>query len=399
MKILIVIFPQVKMGSHTRSSRYAYHLSRHGHDVTLVVTSPKNRGKVAVTCREHEVVQVEMPDLLPGSLRSGWDPWNLLNRLYWLRDKKYDIVHAIESRPVVVYPSLYMQSKGIPLVMDWADWFGKGGSVEERPNPLVRTVLRPVETFYEEHFRTQADSATVICSLLRQKLIGLGMPEDKILYLPNGADLDRYKPLPVNVARSKTNIDPNIPIVGWIGAMFKKDAQLLVEAFNRLVEKVPNAHLLIAGYFNHDFKNLVSKPENLIFTGYLNDEDLNTYMSVCDLFWLPIVDSNANRGRFPFKLTHFMTMERPTITSPVGDIPDLFTGDEIGILTPDEPDGYVRHTIELLGQPERRRRMGINARKLAGDKFDWDTLTNNLEGFYERTINEHYGSGKEKRKS
>ncbi len=389
MKILLIIFNQVKMGSHTRSSRYAYHLSRHGHDVTLIVTSPNNRRKVTIACREHNVVQVEMPDLLPGSLRSGWDVWNLLNRIHWLRDKKFDIVHAIESRPVVVYPALYMQHKGIPLVMDWADWFGKGGSVEERPNPLVRAILRPVETYYEEHFRTRANSATVICSLLREKLIRLGMPEEKILYLPNGADLDRYKPLPVDVARSRTNIDPNIPIIGWIGAMFKKDAQLLVDSFNQLVKEVPNAHLLVAGYHNHDFKKLVSKPENVIYTGYLSDEDLNTYMSVCDLYWLPIVDSNANRGRFPYKLTHFMTMERPTITSPVGDIPDLFSGAEVGILTPDRPEGYVRHTIELMQQPGRRRMMGINARKVVGDKLDWDRLTGKLEEFYERTIREY----------
>jgi glycosyltransferase involved in cell wall biosynthesis len=197
------------------------------------------------------------------------------------------------------------------------------------------------------------------------------------------------------VARSKTNIDPKLPIIGWIGAMFKKDAQLLADSFNQLVQEVPNAHLLIAGYHNHDFKSMVVKPENLIFTGYLSDEDLNTYMSVCDLYWLPIVDSNANRGRFPFKLTHFMTMERPTITSPVGDIPDLFSGEEIGILTPDRPEGYVRHTIELMQQPERRRRMGINARKLAGEKFDWDRLTGKLEDFYERTVKEFSSSGKE----
>jgi glycosyltransferase involved in cell wall biosynthesis len=133
---------------------------------------------------------------------------------------------------------------------------------------------------------------------------------------------------------------------------------------------------------------MVSKPENLIFTGYLNDEDLNLYLSTVDIFWLPIVNSDANRGRFPYKLTHFMTMERPTITSPVGDIPRLFAGDEIGILTPDQPEGYARHTIELLKQPERRKIMGNNARRLAGTLFDWDQLTNNLESLYERTLAE-----------
>ncbi len=386
MKILFIIFNQVHAGSHTRSSRYAYHLSRHGHEVTLICTSTKNRLKITDSRWEQVVTQVEMPDLLTGSLRSGWDPWNTLNRLSWLKDRRFDIVHAFESRPTVIYPALYMQHKGIPLVMDWCDWFGKGGSVEERPNPIVRTVLRPVETFYEEHFRRRADSSTVICSVLHQKLRYLGVPDNTILDLPNGADTDRYRALPVEVARKQVNFDPAIPIIGWIGNLFKQDAELLVDSFNRLVEKVPNARLLVAGYHNYDFKQMVSKPENVIYTGYLSDQDLNTYMSTCDLYWLPIVDSNANRGRFPFKLTHFMTMERPAVTSPVGDIAGIFVDGEMGCLVPQQPEAYVNATVDLLGRPELRMRMGQASRRKVERDFSWDMLTDRLEQFYTQTI-------------
>ena len=106
-----------------------------------------------------------------------------------VRERPFDLIHAFENRPVVLGPMLYLQqTRRLPLVIDWCDWFGKGGSVEERPDSLAKTVLRPVETFFEERFRHRADGTTVINSVLRQKAIELGVAADSILLLPNGAE-------------------------------------------------------------------------------------------------------------------------------------------------------------------------------------------------------------------
>ena len=122
-----------------RALAFAQTISRQGHQVTLIATSQERRSRTLKYLQD-DVTIVETPDLFSGSLRSGWDPWNSLHRIAWAHGQRIDLVHAFELRPTVLAPSLYMKfARRTPFVSDWADWFGKGGSVEERPNPLLRT--------------------------------------------------------------------------------------------------------------------------------------------------------------------------------------------------------------------------------------------------------------------
>ena len=92
--------------------------------------------------------------------------------------------------------------------------------MEERANPWVRTVLRPVESFFEERFRPQADGTTVINSFLRQKAIDLGVQENRILVLPNGAELEGIRPGDRNTARQRLGMPPDCQVVAYTGALF-----------------------------------------------------------------------------------------------------------------------------------------------------------------------------------
>ena len=71
---------------------------------------------------------VQFPDLLWGIGRTGWDLWDTAQRLGKVRGETFDLVHAFDSRPVVIHPALALQRRGVPLVMDWADWWGRGGA-------------------------------------------------------------------------------------------------------------------------------------------------------------------------------------------------------------------------------------------------------------------------------
>jgi glycosyltransferase involved in cell wall biosynthesis len=386
MKVLMLAFNQVYQGTYWRAFCLARELVNRGNQATLITTSRKNHLK-PVTCMEEGVELVQMPDLLPRSLRSGWDVWNILNRLAWLRGRRFDIVHAFESRPTVIYPALFVHNQGIPLVMDWADWFGKGGSVEERKNPIVRSVLRPVETYYENHFRTRADGTTVICSALHDKAVNLGVAEDSILCLRNGADITKRELIPVAKARAAVELPLDAPIIGYVGSIFAKDAHLMVDAFENVLKCLPQAQLVIAGYCPYDVRSAVSRPENVTQTGFLDNRDLNLYLSACDLFWLPLSDSNANRGRFPYKLTDYMALGRPVVATAVGDIPNVFDNEGIGLLSPDTAPIFAERTLNLLGDPARMQEMGRRARKLAETRYSWQEITLDLEAFYKKILN------------
>jgi glycosyltransferase involved in cell wall biosynthesis len=383
MNILMLLLNQYQQGTFWRAYALGKELVQKNHSVTLVITSPKNRFKIDVITENHLTI-VQMPDLFPGSLRSGWDPWNITNRIWWLKDKKFDLVHAFESRPSVIFPTLTMKKKGIPLIMDWSDWFGKGGSVEERANPLIRGGLRPIETFFEEHYRIRADGTTVICSALAERAVKLGIDQKTILYLPNGSDTQRIKQLDIHEAKNKLGIAPASFNIGYVGSIFPKDAVLMAQAFDRLAMLIKEARLYVLGYCPIDIRSLSHFPNQIVQTGFLSDELLNQHLGACDVFWLPLCNSQANRGRSPHKLMDYMAAGRPIVATDVGDVRRIM-GDEIGLISEDDPECLAQNTRQLFDDPLLRIKMGQTARLLAMKDLSWKTLAASLEEFYVST--------------
>jgi glycosyltransferase involved in cell wall biosynthesis len=343
-----------------------------------------------VTARADEkagVTLVATPDLLWGPLRSGWDPANVIARIRWSRGPAFDLVHAFEARPTAIFPALYLQRRQqIPMVLDWCDWFGRGGSVEERPNPLVRAVLRPVETFFEERFRTAAQGTTVINSTLRQRALELGVKAETILQLPNGSNIAEIRPHPRVEARQKLGIDRDVLLIGYIGAIFRRDAVLMAEAFNRIIAQEPAARLMLAGYFNVDLEAMVDKPASIWRTGKLAYADLETYLAACDVCWLPLRDSGANRGRYPLKVNDYMAAGRPVVATAVGDLSDLVRRGQFGLVTPDRPAALADAVLSLLRAPEQRQKMGRLARHMAETELTWEQMSARLATFYQQLL-------------
>jgi glycosyltransferase involved in cell wall biosynthesis len=387
MRILMLVFNQVGQGTYWRAYHLGRYLARRGHAVTLMATSRQKRTGTHVSqCQG--ITLVQSPDLFSGALRSGWDPWNTLNRINWLRGQTFDLIHAFESRPTVIYPAIYLKKRNnIPLIMDWADWFGRGGSVEERPNPLVRTTLRPVETFFEEHFRSRAKRTTVICSLLEKKAISLGVPPETILNLPNGADTENLLVLDLADARRQVGLPQDAFIIGYVGSIFQRDAALMAAAFDDLTERLPQTHLVVAGYCPLDLRPMVKKPDHIIQTGYLQLPMLNIYLAASNVFWLPLCDSSANRGRFPLKLTDYLAIGRPIVATAVGDVQIVMQQNGVGLLCQPVSADLAEKTMTLFNDSELRRTLGEQARRIAEERFDWKNLAVQLEDLYRSASN------------
>lgn len=388
MRILMALYNTVGRGTYWRALYLARGLAAQGHETTVMATAAQRRW--GVTTRADEMAGVtlaEMPDLLWGPLRTGWDPGNVVARIRWSRGRSFDLVHAFEARPTAIFPALYLhRRRRLPLVLDWCDWFGRGGSVEERPNPLVRAVLRPVETFFEERFRTTAQGTTVINSTLRQRAVELGVEPETILELPNGSNVAEIRPQPQAEARQKLGIDPEVPLIGYIGAIFQRDAVLMARAFNQIAAQEPTARLLLAGYFNVDLEAMVDRPEAVWRTGKLAYADLETYLAACDVCWLPLRDSGANRGRYPLKVNDYMAAGRPVVATDVGDLPDLVRRGQFGLVAPDQPGPLAEAVVSLLRAPEQRQKMGRLARQMAETELTWEQMSARLATFYQRLL-------------
>jgi glycosyltransferase involved in cell wall biosynthesis len=184
------------------------------------------------------------------------------------------------------------------------------------------------------------------------------------------------------MARGQTGLSPDHPVVGFIGTIFHRDAQLMAQSFDLLADHIPDVNLLIIGYCPLDIKDLVHHPQQVIQTGYIDRKSINTYLAACDLFWLPLNDSLANRGRFPLKLTDYMACGRPTVATRVGDVADIIQKYSIGLVCEPDASEFACATIHLLTSRELRIEQGDRARNTAINQFSWSTMAEKLEQHY-----------------
>ncbi|MGY6501049.1 MAG: glycosyltransferase family 4 protein [Acidimicrobiales bacterium] len=375
--LIIVHNPTRQGGAYFRARGLARPLIRRGHRVTVMAIHPTNRFRLTIGELDGFRL-VETPDLLPGIGRSGWDPWGTLRRALWIRRQQFDIIHTIDTRPAVCLPALASRkAAGAKWVADWTDWWGRGGAATERGSRLISAILGPIEQFFEEKPRPRADGTVVISEALARRAEGLGIARDSQLYLPPGADPDDISETTVDEARRQLEMDEDGPLLGYLGNIYPRDADLLFEALRLLRNP---ARLLMVGDPGvtppPDLQDRVRVLGRVPFTEMLVN------LSACNVAVLPLTDSVANRGRWPSKINEYVAVGRPTVACAVGDIADLISTHGIGLLSQPDPAEFAQRIDQLLDDEAEATAMGDRARELARTTYSQDAVAERLEAYY-----------------
>jgi glycosyltransferase involved in cell wall biosynthesis len=383
LKILFIVHNQTRIGgAYYRGLNLAVPLVRRGHDATLMTIHPTARGRMVE--RELDGVKlVESPDLLWGIGRTGWDPWDTLKRTLWIRERHFDVIHTVDTRPAVSLPAILARNaSGAAWVADWTDWWGRGGATEERAGWLVRTLIGPVELFFEERPRSKADGSVVISRALGTRAESLGIEASSILYLPPGADPESLRETSLEVARKRFDLDPDAKYIGYLGNIYQRDADLLFETLLQLQHSA--AKLIMVG--DPGCRVPRSADGRVTVTGRLPFDDMLDYLSACDVLALPLSDTIANRGRWPSKVNEYVAVGRPTVACDVGDVANLLRDNDIGLLVKPEAADFAAKIDELLSDSARAGVMGDRAREIARTTYSQDAIADKLEDFYRKTI-------------
>lgn len=367
----------------------AYHqgryLAQRGHDMTLLsISSDKRLGFSESIVSGVRIV--ETPDLLPGKGRTGWDIWDTFQRVRYLRNKEYDLVHCFESRPAVAIPGYYMRWKThIPVVFTWADWFGKGGKGEERGR-LLSLVMGPLENFCEEYFYPKADGLVAMGTPLAKQAMSVGVSPDKITVLLHGCDSDRILPIPTQEARSRlTQLKQDELVLGYLGVLRPSSAELLFNAF-QIIRKQAHKPCKLAFIGNHKLRLSNYVPEDckqeIIETGWLSYDEVNLYLAACDILVLPLKRAIATDNVWPSKLNDYLSVGRPVVATKMGILEPIFLEYQVGLLTEDNPQDFAQGCLRLIENKKLGQQMGNNARMLAVGELSWNSLVERLEKFY-----------------
>jgi glycosyltransferase involved in cell wall biosynthesis len=243
-----------------------------------------------------------------------------------------------------------------------------------RAAPLVRTrhISAPIPRNPATRWLYGRATARIVTTgeRLREQVIAeTGVDPARVVSIPSGIDLGRYRPGDRQAARAATGLPRDALIVGIVATLrsWKGHAHLL-EAFAALARA--DARLAIVG--DGPQRDALEKraaglgiASSVTFAG--NQADVVPWLQALDLFCLP---SYANEG-VPQALMQAMACALPVVTTPVGSIEEIVTDGVEGVLVPPAEPARLRAALAaLLEDGGRRRALGERGLARARERFD-----------------------------
>jgi glycosyltransferase involved in cell wall biosynthesis len=375
-------------GTWFRCFHLARHLVRLRHEVSIITLSPSRRRHGEWS--EAEGVRVfESPRWLPaGKHDGGWAPLDIVSRVWPTLNSSWDIIHAFGHRPNVSVPWYAAKWKGKShCAADWCDWWTRGGIIT--PRRRFRFLDR-CEAMLEERSKRAAGIVTVISETLRERARSIGIPEERIVLLPSGSDVEGIRDEYRIQCREDLGLTPDLDYVEFVGYAVW-DLQMLFEAFALVRRQHPRARLLLVG---RDKDRIIPRLREgyplgatLIEVGEIPPERLSRVLGAADVHALPLEDTLANRARWPNKLGDYLASGRPVAVQEVGEAGDFVKRHEVGEVVAPTAEGLAEGILALLRDRERAREMGSRARRVAERELSWGKFAQILDAAYRELAN------------
>lgn len=228
-----------------------------------------------------------------------------------------------------------------------------------------------------------------------------GFPEEKVVVIPNGIDIDRFCPDPAGGARLRQllNIPADAPVCGIVAALRpEKNHSLLLRAMAEVRQQMPKARLLIVGDGpERDRLQKVARKHNLTdavhFLG--TRQDIPQVLSGLDVFAISS-EMEAN----PVSILEAMAVEKPVVATCVGSIPATVEHGVNGFLVdPGDASAFARHLLQLLSNPELGQAMGRVGRHKVCEHWTLDQMAYGyqelISQLYQRKCRQERKQGKE----
>jgi glycosyltransferase involved in cell wall biosynthesis len=196
---------------------------------------------------------------------------------------------------------------------------------------------------------------------------------------PNGVDLDRYQGLPEpSEARAVLGL-PDRFTAGYTGHLY---AGRGVELMLTLAVRMPDVQWLWAGGEPQAVIQWQSRLqregiENVKLLGFVPNERLPLVQAACEVLLMPYerkiaVSSGGDTAATasPMKLFEYLAAGRAILASDLPVLKEVLNETNAQLLPPEEPDAWREALLRLRNDPERRARLGQQARQDA-QRYSW----------------------------
>ena len=214
----------------------------------------------------------------------------------------------------------------------------------------------------EREALVNASLVLTVSSALKELLVHSGLPEDRLAVIPNGVDAALFQPEGI----SERNGFGDRIVVGFLGSLKPwHGLDILAEAFEHLAAD-PRYHLFILGSGPEARKvaKLAERhPDRVTWKNGIPHEDVPRHLRAMDIAVAPYPALEPFYFS-PLKLLEYMAAGRAIVASHVGQIPELVTHGETGLLVrPGDASDLALAIERLASDTSLRERLGAQARQ------------------------------------
>jgi len=283
-----------------------------------------------------------------------------------LERERFDIVHLHEPL-----------GSTLPLtVLRVSNWVNVGTFHAYHREPRGYQLMRPfvIRWFNKLHGK-------IAVSKPAMNYISKHFPGDYTI-IPNGIDVEHFS-APVSPIQRFCDGKLNILFVGRMEK--RKGLRYLLNAYKEVKRELPHSRLIVVGPgARRGYERLVSKAKlkDVVFVGYVSNEDLPRYYETADLFCAPATGEES----FGIVLLEAMAAAKPIVASHIDGYASVVSHGVEGLLVPpkDEP-ALATAIIRLLSDKSLRQEMGSRGR-LKVEEYDWHNIARRVVEYYTRLL-------------
>ncbi len=308
----------------------------------------------------------------------------------------FDVIEMPNTGPEAFFYSLHPRAA---FVIRLSTPMSLTNHLKDRPSKKLGFRLH---CLFETHTVRRADAYIAHSSFIALQCARLyGIPFDGIRVIPLGTPL---APLLPPQKKKKSARAVRILYVGRLQK--RKGIQLLLQAIQIVAEKMPNVEFQIAGLDAGDAPRLPGAPvrdttratykryfasiatqqaqDATIFLGHVEEKDLARLYSGCDILVAPSLFES-----FGLMYAEAMAHAKPVVAFHTGAAPEVVAHNQTGLLVePNNVTELARALIELAGDPQRIRDMGLKGYQRIRAEFSVERMVSATEAHYRQVIEE-----------
>lgn len=360
MKLCLVTHSFAKGSGQGRVNyEVALEVLRQGHFLTLVASD------VAPDLQQHPSVC-----WIPIDVRHY--PTELLrNMVFSVRSKAWLVKHRQEFDLVVANGAITDVDIDINAAhfvhSSWLQSPAHSWKQHKTINGLYQGIYTAINSVWEKRAFNRSHRVVAVSQRVKNELIAIGLPSDRIHVILNGVDVNEFAPQPVN--RKLLNLPTDIPLAFFAGDI--QTSRKNLDTVLRALVAVPDLHLAVAGAVKTSpYPHLAQElglAERVHFLDYR--KDINRLMQAADFFVFP-----SRYEACTLVLLEAMATGLPVITAETaGGAEIVQPGSGFVLQNPNDVDALGEAMRLLATSPEQRQQMGAVARSIA-QRHSWERM-------------------------